>query len=121
MTLPLRLPLMLAALLATAACATPSSEPAAAAGQAPPASTTPAPDTTPPTAEEPAMTCQAAKGQWAIGKIADEALVAKVKAETTSARVRIIKPGMMVTMDFREDRVNLEVDADNRVLVVRCS
>jgi hypothetical protein len=34
--------------------------------------------------------------------------------------VRVIKPGMMVTMDYREDRVNLDVDDDNRVLNVRC-
>ena len=67
------------------------------------------------------MTCQAAKGQWAIGQIADEALVAKVQADTTSERVRVIKPGMMVTMDYREDRVNLDVDADNRVTAVRCT
>jgi hypothetical protein len=67
------------------------------------------------------MTCQADKGQWAIGQIADEALVAKVKADTTSERVRVIRPGMAVTMDYREDRVNLDVDADNRVLAVRCT
>ena len=53
------------------------------------------------------MTCQADKGQWAIGQIADDALVAKVKADTTSDRVRVIRPGMAVTMDYREDRVNL--------------
>ena len=112
MSLPLRLPLALAALLGIAACATPASEPAAARpGQS--AST--------PTPEEPAMTCQAEKGQWAVGQIADDALVAKVKQDTTSDRVRVIGPGMAVTMDYREDRVNLEVDADNRVLVVRCS
>lgn len=120
MTLPIRFPFALATLLAMAACAaTPSSEPEAAADLgAPPAAETPA---TPPAAEEPAMTCQADKGQWAIGQIADEALVAKVKADTTSDRVRVIRPGMAVTMDYREDRVNLDVDADNRVTGVRCT
>jgi hypothetical protein len=67
------------------------------------------------------MTCEAEKGLWAVGKIADEALVAKVMADTGSTQVRVIKPGMMVTMDYREDRVNLDVDADNRVLSVRCT
>jgi len=112
MTLPLRLPLVFALLLALGACATPLSEPAAASAAA---ASTPPPD-----AEEPAMTCQADKGQKAVGQIADEPLVAQVKADTTSERVRVIQPGMMVTMDYREDRVNLEVDADNRVTVVRC-
>lgn len=66
------------------------------------------------------MTCHADKGQWAIGKLADEALVARVKADTTSTRVRVIKPDMAVTMDYREDRLNLEVSADNIVTTVRC-
>lgn len=117
MASPLRFPLALSVLLAATACATPANDtnetgtPSAAAPIA----------ATPPTAEEPAMICQAEKGQWAVGQIADEALVAKVKADTTSDRVRVIRPGMAVTMDYREDRLNLEVDADNRVLVVRCS
>jgi len=76
--------------------------------------------TTPPSMEETPMTCQADKGQWALGQLADEVLVAKVRTDTTSNRMRVIRPGMAVTMDFREDRVNVEVDADNRVISVRC-
>ena len=119
------LALALASLLALGACATPSEEPAAA----PPAEGSPDgfADAPPPPAidepvqtEDPAMTCNAKPGQWAVGEVADEALVAKVKADTGSDRVRVIRPGMMVTMDHREDRVNLDVDADNRVLTVRC-
>lgn len=125
MALPLRFPVALLALVALGACASPSSGPGEAASvaapapaEAPAAETAPIP---PPAAEEPAMTCQADKGQWAIGQIADDALVAKVKADTTSDRVRVIRPGMAVTMDYREDRVNLDVDADNRVTGVRCT
>lgn len=120
MTPTVRLSLAIAALLAVAACSGPAvSEPAAAMPVA--ANATVPPDATPPAPEEPAMTCQADKGQWAIGQIADEALVAKVKADTTSESIRVIKPDMMVTMDYREDRVNLDVDADNRVTAVRCT
>ncbi len=119
MSLPIRFPCVLAALLVVTACATPSSEPAAAADLGAPPAAQPQPS--PPAAEEPAMTCRADKGLWAVGKIADEALVAKVQADTTSERVRVIRPGMAVTMDYREDRVNLDVDADNRVLGVRCT
>jgi hypothetical protein len=70
--------------------------------------------------EETPMTCQADKGQWALGQLADDAVVAKVRTDTRSDRMRVIRPGMAVTMDFREDRVNVEVDADNRVIAVRC-
>ena len=114
----LRFPLALSMLLAATACATPDNSASTPSASAPVAADTapaPAPE------EEPAMTCQADKGQWAIGQIADEALVAKVKADTTSERVRVIRPGMAVTMDYREDRVNLDVDADNRVTAVRCT
>lgn len=116
------LSMALAALFAVSACATPSQEPPAAdqsedGFDAPP----PPPEMQAPEAsEEEAMTCDVKPGQWAIGKIADDALVAKVKADTGSDRIRVIKPGMMVTMDYREDRVNLDVDAENRVLTVRC-
>jgi hypothetical protein len=55
-----------------------------------------------------------------LGQLADDSVVAKVRTDTTSDRMRVIKPGMAVTMDFREDRVNVEVDADNRVIAVRC-
>ena len=117
MASPLRFPLALSMLLAATACATPTNPTGTPAASAPVAADTPAPVEE----EEPAMTCQAEKGLWAVGQIADEALVAKVKADTTSERVRVIAPGMAVTMDYREDRVNLDVDADNRVTAVRCS
>lgn len=122
---PIRLALALAGLLSLSACATPASEPAAGtdAGEPvpefAPAPPPPAMDA-PPAPEEPAMTCNEKAGQWAVGQPADEALVAKVKADTGSDRVRVIRPGMAVTMDWRGDRVNLDVDADNRVLAVRC-
>jgi hypothetical protein len=128
MALPLRFPIALLSLVAVSACASPSSGPGEAASvaapapvQAAPSPATPATQPEPPASEDVVMTCKAEKGQWAIGKIADEALVAKVMADTGSERVRVIKPGMMVTMDFREDRVNLDVDADNRVMSVRCT
>lgn len=116
------------AVLLLAACATPSTEagtpdpkaPAAAgepAAASPPAKP-PYPET--PAAETPAMTCDATKVQWTLGQLADEALVARAKTESGSDRLRVIKPGMAVTMDYREDRLNLDVDADNKVTSARC-
>lgn len=120
------LSLALAGLFALSACATPSQDPPAedsadgfAAPPPPPAMDEPGTNE-PATDEDAAMTCDAKAGQWAVGNVADEALVARVKADTGSDRVRVIKPGMMVTMDYREDRVNLDVDKDNKVLTVRC-
>lgn len=120
------LSLALAGLFALSACATPSQEPPAAEDSAdafaapPPPPAMDEPGTVPATNEDAAMTCDAKAGQWAVGNVADEALVAKVKTDTGSERIRVIRPGMMVTMDYREDRVNLDVDKDNKVLTVRC-
>lgn len=72
-----------------------------------------------PTADAPKQ-CDAAAAQWAVGKAADQALVDKAVADSHSSNARVIKPGQAVTMDFREDRLNIEVDAANNVTAVRC-
>ena len=116
------LSLALAGLFALSACATPSQDPPATEDSADGFAAPPPPPAMdePGTNEDPVMSCDAKAGQWAVGKVADDALVARVKADTGSDRVRVIKPGMMVTMDYREDRVNLDVDKANKVLTVRC-
>lgn len=62
-----------------------------------------------------------------LGSIAD--LVGKAVTETTAddagkrsgARaVRVIRPGMIVTMDFRPDRLNIDVDEKGIVTNLRC-
>lgn len=114
--------------LLIAACATPSSEADANAG-APPAMAGEPADARPPAkpphpeapaAENPAMTCDVTKVQWTLGLVADQALLAKAKTDSGSERLRLIQPGMAVTMDYREDRLNLDVDADNKVTRAHC-
>lgn len=114
--------------LLLAACATPSSE-ADANTEAPPAMAGEPADTRPPAkppypeapaAENPVMTCDATKVQWTLGQVADAALLAKAKTDSGSERLRLIQPGMAVTMDYREDRLNLDVDADNKVTRAHC-
>lgn len=109
--------LTLFATLLLAACATPASEAESgtAAGEHA-AVDTPAS----PAPEAPVMTCHADKVQWTLGQTADEALVAKAKLQAGADRMRVIKPGMAVTMDYREDRLNLDVDADNKVTRAYC-
>ena len=34
--------------------------------------------------------------------------------------VRVIPPNSAVTMDYRPDRINFELDEDDRIAVVRC-
>ena len=92
----------------------------------PPAASTPEPTVPakPPMPEdptpEPKMTCDSSNTSWAMGQVADDALVQRIKAATGSKGVRVIKPGQAVTMDYREDRVNIDVDDKGRVTNVRC-
>lgn len=85
---------------------------------------TPVPEATAtnPPAEPPAtpMSCNASKAQWAIGQLADEALLTKVLSDTGARQSRVLKPGMMVTAIFDGTRVNVRVDADRIVLGVTC-
>lgn len=64
--------------------------------------------------------CDASAAQWAVGKAADQALVDKAVSDSGSSNARVIKPGQAVTMDYREDRLNIEVDAADNVVSVRC-
>ncbi|MCL1636051.1 I78 family peptidase inhibitor [Luteimonas sp. SX5] len=113
-----RIALSFAVALALSACN--SSPTPAAADTATPspaaAETTPSP----PPAADVAKRCDAANAQWAVGKPADQTLIDKAVSDSGSQTVRVIKPGEAVTMDFREDRLNIEVDAENNVATVRC-
>ncbi len=43
------------------------------------------------------------------------------RPEALEARnARVVKPGMAVTMDFRQDRVTVQVDAQNRIERASC-
>ena len=89
-----------------------------------------APATTEPTATEPtpaqaappaaAMQCDAAKAQWAVGQTASQDVVDKVVKESGSSTSRVLKPGQPMTMDYREDRVNIHVDDKNVITEVKC-
>ena len=69
------------------------------------------PDTTP----DPAQVCGAAGFQGLIGQ-PDSALAGLTLPQET----RIIRPGMAVTMDFRETRLNIETDAEKRISRIYC-
>lgn len=108
------------AAFALAACAPVADSPVPRTGTEPTVPPKPPAPDVPPPVQDPAMICDAKNTTWAHGQVADEALVTRVRMETHSKSVRVIKPGMAVTMDYREDRVNIDVDANNRVTNVRC-
>src|SRR5690606_2058683 len=112
--LPLSL-VALAAVLALGACATP---PGGAASQAQAAQAG-----NEVIAAEPAPTgaatrqCDADAAQSYVGREASDATVAQAKATAgATGTVRVIRPGQAVTMDYRADRLNVEVDDGNTIV-----
>ncbi|MGF6418854.1 methylaspartate ammonia-lyase [Stenotrophomonas sp. AN71] len=54
------------------------------------------------------------------GKTADETTVKQLVAASGARNARVVKPGMAVTMDFRQDRVTVQVDAQNKIERASC-
>jgi hypothetical protein len=64
--------------------------------------------------------CDAGRARSLIGREATSALGAEALRLTGSRTLRWLRPGDVVTMDYREDRLNIEIDASNRVRALRC-
>jgi uncharacterized lipoprotein YajG len=94
-----------AALLAGCAA---SSSPASAPAQAPAARA------------EPVYQCNADGARFAVGQPLTPQLEAAARVRAGAGIVRALKPGEAVTMELNGGRLNLDVDARNRVTDVRC-
>lgn len=108
----MRVMLISAALLALAACGQ-------TGGTTPPTETpaAEAPAAQPQTAAEAtaADTCGASRFQNLVGTLASD-----IDHATLPAGTRVITPDMMVTQDFRADRLNIMVGTDGRVGSLSC-
>jgi hypothetical protein len=76
--------------------------------------------TTTPAAEAGGGRCNAAKAQKLIGRARSAQTGNDALRLTGATALRWIAPGTMVTMDYREDRVNLRVDPAGKVVKVDC-
>ncbi|WP_368562911.1 I78 family peptidase inhibitor [Pseudoxanthomonas sp. UTMC 1351] len=64
--------------------------------------------------------CQADKVQWAVGQEGNQANMGRVWRESGAGLIRPIGPNQAVTRDYREDRVNVELDDKNLITKVSC-
>jgi hypothetical protein len=64
--------------------------------------------------------CQADPGQVYVGRAASDDVVSQLQAATGAKAVRVLKPGMAATMDFRDDRLNLQLDEHDVIVKVSC-
>ena len=68
----------------------------------------------------PGYRCDAGEAQSLIGQPASQELGARALQLTGARSLRWIRPGDMVTMDYRTDRLNIELDEAGRVRELRC-
>lgn len=78
---------------------------------------TPAPATADPAT---GAQCDARPVQDRIGRVGDAATIESVKAASGARTVRRYESGSALTMDFRADRLNVEVDAGGKIVKLSC-
>lgn len=64
--------------------------------------------------------CNAEGARWAIGSAVNDDVVNRILQGTGSRDARVLRPGQMATMDFREDRVNVDVNDRGAITGIRC-
>ena len=64
--------------------------------------------------------CDAAKAQGLIGRAQSHELGVEALRLSGARIVRWIPEGGMVTMDYREDRLNIQLDGRNKVVKISC-
>jgi hypothetical protein len=78
------------------------------------------PPQTPATDPASGAQCDATKVQALIGQMGDPATIERAKAGSGAETVRRYATGSALTMDFRADRLNVEVDAGGRIVKLSC-
>ena len=112
-----RLVLTFALLVSLAACATPEGD-TTGATPSEPAAADPAPTVPAPTPPQAACDADAARG--VVGQVATADVVEKARLAAGAQLVRTLKPGQVVTMEYHNSRLNLDVNAGNVITNVRC-
>src|SRR5690348_12751586 len=70
--------------------------------------------------QTPGHTCKEEGTAQFVGQTRSDAVGAKIRRASNAAVVRWAPPGVMLTMDFREDRVTVWLDAANKITKIRC-
>ncbi len=82
----------------------------------------------PPAADEPAApvagqsgsACRSGDYSAFKGRAATSEVRAELQRASGARTVRVVEPGMMVTMEYLEDRLTVRVDEQNRILSASC-
>lgn len=73
-------------------------------------------------AQEPAADspCDAAPVQSALGQVVTDALVEELKRRSNARVVRVLAQGEGATLDYRTDRLTIQLDGERRIADIRC-
>ncbi|MEI2457284.1 I78 family peptidase inhibitor [Lysobacter firmicutimachus] len=64
--------------------------------------------------------CKPEAARWAIGRSPSADVVERARVESGSRSVRVLEPGTAATMDYREDRLNIDVNERGAITGLRC-
>jgi hypothetical protein len=64
--------------------------------------------------------CDAEKARALVGQPASTELAAEAQRLSGAGTVRWLRPGQIITMEYRADRLNIVLDSENRVTEIRC-
>jgi hypothetical protein len=109
--------MMLAARMATGAFAMMMSMGCAAV---PPAGEQPPQEEVIESRDDPRYTCNAQPAQGLVGRASSQELGTEAMRLSGARTLRWIPEGSAVTMDYRSDRLNIELDRQNKVTRIRC-
>lgn len=70
--------------------------------------------------ETPGHTCNADGTDQFIGQVKSDDVGASIKRVSNSAVLRWAPPGVMLTMDFRADRVTVWLDPSDKITKIKC-
>jgi Peptidase inhibitor I78 family len=70
--------------------------------------------------ETPGHTCKSEGTDQFIGQTRSAEVGASIKRVSNAAVLRWAPPGVMLTMDFRADRVTVWLDSANKITKIRC-
>ncbi|KAF1686892.1 Elastase inhibitor AFLEI Flags: Precursor [Pseudoxanthomonas broegbernensis] len=68
----------------------------------------------------PAPVCDASQALGLVGQAFEEAAAEQARIDTGAARVRVLRPGQAVTLEFDGARLNIELGEDGRIVALRC-
>jgi hypothetical protein len=111
----------IAATFALAAChSAPPAGTAADDGMAGEGAVQPVPATTSAAAPPATTECNAEAAMDAVGKQATADVIEQARVAAGAAVARALRPDMMITMEYRGDRLNLRTDTADVVVSVSC-